>query len=77
MALLSGGLIDIDQGDSQGHTPLMMASAMGNSQVVRILLDKGTNVSMVSPSGRSALLWEPTHRGHFAITRCCLKPAQT
>ncbi len=47
MALLSDRSIDIDQVDPHGGTtPLMIASGMGHSHIVRILLKKGANVSI-------------------------------
>ena len=55
VALLSSGLIDIDQGNPMGATPLMCAAFHGHSQVVGILLNKGANVSLVDEYGATAL----------------------
>ena len=55
VVLLSDGLIDIDQVDPKGCTPLMLASYHGHSHVVRILLNKRANVSIVAGGGFAAL----------------------
>ena len=59
VALLSSGAVDIDQGDQNGFTPLMFASVLGHSGVVRILLHKGANASMVADGGCTALHLSP------------------
>ena len=56
MAPLSEGSIDIDQGNPQGWTPLIVASGMDYSSAVRILLNKGANVSIMTDGGVTALL---------------------
>ena len=53
--LSDGGSIDIDQGDPYGRTPLTMASRYGHLDIVRILLDKGANVSIAADGGATAL----------------------
>ena len=55
LALLSSASIDIDQGTPQGFTPLMLAAMLDFSNVVRILLDNGANVSIVDAEGSTAL----------------------
>ena len=54
---------DIDQGDPTGDTPLMLASFLSHSRIVRILLNKGTIVPAVACDGGTAL--HP--RGHLAV----------
>lgn len=44
VALLSSGSIDINQGDSQEFTPLMLAAFAGHASVNKILLNKDANV---------------------------------
>ena len=68
MALLSGGSIDIDQGTPEGFTPLMIASGFGHSGAVRILLNKGANVSIVGDNGATALHFS-TQKGHLATSK--------
>ena len=68
MALLSGGSIDIDQGTPEGFTPLMIASGFGHSGAVRILLNKGANVSIVGDNGATALHLS-TQKGHLATSK--------
>ena len=43
MALLSRGVLDIDQGDHMGCTPLMIASSQGYAHLATVLLYKGAN----------------------------------
>ena len=59
VALLSTGVIDIDQADPAGISPLMHASWMDRSRVVRILLSEGANVAIVDGNGASALHGSP------------------
>ncbi|CAN0019540.1 unnamed protein product [Ectocarpus sp. 4 AP-2014] len=64
LALLSGGSVDIDQGDPHGWTPLMFATAQGHSRTVRVLLDVGADASMVGENGATALIIA-AQRGHL------------
>ncbi len=72
VGLLSSGWIDIEQGDSKGCTPLMIASSRGHSQAVRILLNKGANVSAVADDGGTPLHFS-AQDGHLAITKMLVK----
>ena len=72
VALLAIGAYDIDQGDAHGRTPLMMASFLGHSRIVRTLLRKGADVSLVDEDGATAL-FVAAHRGHVAITKMLVK----
>lgn len=59
VALLSRGLINVDQGDPHGTTPLMMSVIRGNAHVARVLLSRGADVSLIKSPGEchcSALL---------------------
>lgn len=53
--LLSSGSIDINQGTPEGVTPLTIAALNGFSRIVRVLLDKGANVSITDAKGSTAL----------------------
>lgn len=55
VAVLSEGVIAIDEGATDGITPLMLATACDHLRVVEILLDKGANVAIVSNDGVAAL----------------------
>ena len=39
-------IVDIDRGDDKGVTPLMLAAANGGPNILRVLLNKGANVSV-------------------------------
>lgn len=64
LALLSRGSIDIDQGTPRGCTPLMVAAQEGHSGVVKILLNRRTNVSIASDDDSTALHFSAFY-GHF------------
>lgn len=53
--LLSMGLIDIGEGDQDGWSPLMVSAYEGHSQVARILLNRGADVSKPFNEGFTAL----------------------
>lgn len=48
-------LIDIK--DSQGSTPLHYAAALGNEEVVKLLLERGANIDAGSSAGDTPLHW--------------------
>lgn len=64
----AGSLVDINQGDEQGWPPLMVASARGRSDIVRILLNKGANVSIAADCGVALLCTLVGSRGRLAVT---------
>lgn len=66
-ALLSKGLINIDEGDPSGWTPLIVASNRGFSPAVQVLLDGGANISIASDGGFTAL-HHAAQGGHLAVT---------
>ncbi len=53
--MLRKGTLDMDKGDPQGVTPLMIAAQRGYSRVARILLEKGANVSVKADRDFTAL----------------------
>ncbi|CAM9463650.1 unnamed protein product [Ectocarpus sp. 4 AP-2014] len=73
LALLSSrDPIDVNQGDSAGCTPLMLATTNGHPRVVRILLNHGANMSIVDDVGSDALL-KSAIEGHSAVTKMLVK----
>lgn len=68
VSLLSKGLIDIDQGEPMGWTPLMCATEKGHLSVTRILLSRGADVSVLNDYGFTALLLAIQH-GYSAIAK--------
>lgn len=49
--LLSSGLIDIDDGDPDGYTPLMYAAQQGEMLIAKLLLSKKANPSIGNADG--------------------------
>lgn len=72
VALLSGGSIDINQGSPRGWTALMYAALAGQSHIVRVLLNKGAESSIVNDDGVTALLIS-AHRGDVVTVKMLLK----
>ena len=72
LAALARGVIDINQGTWDGSTPLMHAAGLGHLQVVRVLLHKGADTSVVNDDG-SAALHLTTQRGCLAVTNELVK----
>jgi len=52
--LIDEGGLDINAADSFGYTPLMLAALRGNAEVVRLLLQKGADVSLKNAHGQTA-----------------------
>lgn len=71
-ALLSSGSIDINQQDQKGRTPLICAAENGHSSVTRILLNKGSDVSITAHEGFTALHIS-SQSGHLAVTEMLVK----
>ncbi len=67
VALLSRGSLDINQGAPDGVTALMLGAAQGHVSIVRILLNKGADVSSVTDIGSTALHFA-AENGHLAVT---------
>lgn len=68
VALLSTGLNDIDGGDPNGFTPLMLAADKGHAHVVRILLNRGADWVAVNEDGAAAL-HIATRDGNLPVTK--------
>lgn len=72
VALLAGGDIDIDERRPKGWTALMLGASTGDVGVVRILVNKGANLSLVDDRGFSALHLA-TQGGHVAVTKLLME----
>lgn len=68
-AVLSTTEINIDLGDGEGYTPLMISSDHGNSRAVEILLSKGANVAITKDGDLTALHFA-ANEGHVVVARC-------
>lgn len=72
LAVLSKGSIDIDQGDPEGATPLMMSAGVGSFHVVNVLLKHGANTSIADDDGFTALHMS-ADCCHLRVTKVLLK----
>lgn len=70
--LLARGSMNIDQGNSEGITPLIVAAARGHTPVVGALLSKGASVEAVSDQGATAL-HTSSLLGHLAVCELLIK----
>ena len=70
--LLAEGKIDMEEGDCQGYTPLLMAAHYQHPGVVDMLLRAGANVSAVTDEGYTAL-GASVRQGNIAIAAMCVK----
>lgn len=63
----------LDIADSFGRTPLMLASALGFTDVVDLLVEEGADVSMSTPDGHSALSLAQGHAIHNLLEKALLR----
>ena len=70
--LLASGRFDIDEASWSGATALMFAALLGHSEIVRILLNRRANISVVDANGCAALHWSALH-GRVDATTLLLK----
>ena len=62
----------IEESDSKGWTPLMIASAEGHLKTVKLLLEKGANPNAKNRYGRTALMFA-AHYGYTPIVEVLLE----
>lgn len=72
VSVLARPSVDLDQRGQMGVTPLFIAATRGQSEIARILLNQGANVSAVSEYGLSALALA-AHEGHLGVTRVLIE----
>ena len=58
---------NVNFADKDGRTPLWIASAEGNAEIVRILLDRGADPSIADNKGNTPILKARTWRDMHAI----------
>ena len=70
-SLLSGG-IDVNARDDNGLSPLMVASFLGNVDIVKLLLQKGADVNARDLQGENALI-KASAAGREEVVRLLLE----
>ena len=73
--LISAGA-DINQGDSDGYTPLMAASSVGNLEMVNLLIKNGAHLNAATRSKCTALYYARKN-GHLYIVNALLDLSAT
>ena len=68
VTLLDSGLFDVNQGNPEGFTPLICAARKGHSNIVRIILERGANLSIANDCGFTALHVSSQH-GHIVVVK--------
>lgn len=71
--ILSRGSIDINEAQAKGYTPLMLAAGGGHFSVVRILLDKGADVSISADGSGYTALHVSAQHGHLVATKMLME----
>lgn len=68
VSLISRGLVDVNEADPSGCTPLMRAADVGHYRVAKVLLEHGANPSVTRDDGFTALHLS-AHNGHLAVAK--------
>lgn len=71
-AVLQEGSVDVDQGTPKGRTPLMLAASKGYTRIIRLLLDRGADLTIANEIGDTALHNSADH-GHVPATKMLMK----
>jgi ankyrin repeat protein len=58
--------VEVDLRDDNGFTPLLWAARRNHPDIVRILLDKGSDPSVKDKYGWTPMVWA-IQRGHYKI----------
>ncbi len=67
--LLESGIVtDIDKGDEQDYTALILASTRGHESCVRVLLEAGADIEALADEGDTALTFAAS-KGHASIVQ--------
>ncbi|CBH09940.1 6-phosphofructo-2-kinase/fructose-2,6-biphospha tase,putative [Trypanosoma brucei gambiense DAL972] len=66
--LLERKLVDVNQRDYNGCTPLHVAALGGNESVVRVLISFGADITAIDNTGRTPLDWAAENR-HSGVCR--------
>eukprot|EP01083_Nonionella_stella_P200917 735368_1 len=68
---MNHGILDVNQCDSKGFTPLFVAAQNGHTRIVTLLLQNGADVNQAEQRGHTPL-WISALRGHVEVVRVLL-----
>ena len=63
---MNHGILDVNQSDSKGFTPLFVAAQNGHTRIVTLLLQNGADVNHAEQRGHTPL-WISALRGHVRV----------
>jgi ankyrin repeat protein len=71
-ALIAQGA-DVNEPDKSGDMPLIMAAYQGYTEIVRLLLESGADVSAVDPGMKATALHAAAYAGHADAARLLIE----
>lgn len=63
---------DVNERNSDGWSPLMVAASKGNAELVKLLLDRGARVNEKTPQGQTPLMFG-AHWGHLEVVKLLIE----
>ncbi len=70
--LIAGG-VNVDTPDSSGDVPLIMAAYLGHSEITRLLLEAGADVTAVDPGMKATALHAAAYAGRTEPARLLIQ----
>lgn len=67
------GAVDVDELDSEGNAPLVMAAYLGHADIVRLLLEAGADVGAVDPEMQATALHAAAYAGRTEAARLLIE----
>ena len=72
IALISAGA-DVNKKNSDGQTPLIMASIEGNIEIVRALIEAGADVNVMEKDSKFTAVYLASCYGHTEVVKMLIK----
>ena len=70
---LIGEGVDVNETDSSGDVPLIMAAYLGHAEVVKLLLDAGADVTAVDPGMKATALHAAAYAGRTEAAKLLIE----